>query len=114
MRQNPNASGWTKPFSTMCRRSPDVRVLHPHPPARCVPPQGERMILGDKLNLISPVGAGTSAGGIAGGGESPSVSAAPGISFDLVASPSRFHARDVTRNSVSLQLDPAARQRIHK
>ncbi len=63
------------------------------------------MILRDELNLISPIGAGASAGGIAGGGESPRVSAAPGISFDcsqrfvpsLVASPSRFHARDVTR-----------------
>jgi len=165
----------------MCRRSPDVPVLHPHPPARCVPPQGERMILGDEYTsglcavppiLISPSGAGASAGGIAGGGESPSVSAAPGISFDcsgglsptehgsgadgredserwtaserfsffrrplnfqtrepatvrsqrtpqrfvpsLVASPSRSHARDVTRNSVSLQLDLACPQSIHK
>ena len=43
------------------------------------------MILGDELNLISPIGAGASAGGIAGGGESPSVSAAPGISFSNVA-----------------------------
>ena len=151
------------------------------------------MILGDELNLISPIGAGASAGGIAGGGESPSVSAAPGISFSnaaaawkdtpcapsdrkdgptwdsqepgfgwveaninpsqqpvlkpgpqrsiffaspstsrrtkpatvrfrrtlqrfvlSVTSPSRARARDVTRNSVSLQLDLVCPQSIHK
>ena len=46
---------------------------------------------------ISPACSGERTGGIAGGGESPSVSAAPGISFDLVASPSLARARDVTR-----------------